>query len=655
MRAFRSIALLPVALAAVGVLSTTPAPADVPRCFTYQGRISGVGPAATLRVRLWNDAAASAPANLLGVDETYASHPTPGGIFVVSVGSLTAGGVPDAALSATQVWVGVSVNGGAELTPRTPICALPFAMSSLSAERLVAPNSQTAAVSVDAIGNTGIGVATPSARLHVAPDSNANVGPWAVVQGGGGIFENVALRLYDQGTASANINVLEFAHGNAGTPAAIARIKSENVGLNAAGGGLLTLEARPSNTGAYNVNQLVLTNTGSVGIGTAAPGSRLSVLGSADFSGNSTGFTNGSNTVLVSHAAFQSSNTSASARLQVRATRDFLFGADVVTLGALGAAANADGSQFTFLDANTASTSLSLQTQGAERINVGALGTRVRCNSFNNLLLTGDLDDAYLDFVKPSGAAPSASVRFNGFSDANTHIGSIEFWTRDGGDAGVGLRAAVTAAGEVQVYNDAGASSIRLIGDTGNGTGRVVTNVLEITGGSDIAEPFNINSGDEATKRRSDDGRRGTSARNEHDGERDAIPVRASLLEVSPGMVVSIDPDRAGELRISAKAYDKAVAGVVSGANGVNPGMVLKQTGSAADGKHPVALTGRVYCWVDADAAPIAPGDLLTTSDTPGHAMRASDPDRTPGAVIGKAMTKLERGRGLVLVLVSLQ
>ena len=53
--------------------------------------------------------------------------------------------------------------------------------------------------------------------------------------------------------------------------------------------------------------------------------------------------------------------------------------------------------------------------------------------------------------------------------------------------------------------------------------------------------------------------------------------------------------------------------------------MLMRQSGSAADGEHPVALTGRVYCWADASSNPVKPGDLLTTSDTPGHAMKVTD------------------------------
>lgn len=162
-------------------------------------------------------------------------------------------------------------------------------------------------------------------------------------------------------------------------------------------------------------------------------------------------------------------------------------------------------------------------------------------------------------------------------------------------------------------------------------SGTTRTNVLEILGGSDIAEPFNVNE----------------DFRDQGCGPQ---------TRVAPGLVVSIDPDRVGELRLSSKAYDRAVAGVISGAGGVNVGLSLKQAGSAADGSQPVALTGRVWCWCDADAnGSIQAGDLLTTSATPGHAMRVTDHDQGPGATIGKAMSSLASGKGMVLVLVNLQ
>jgi len=46
---------------------------------------------------------------------------------------------------------------------------------------------------------------------------------------------------------------------------------------------------------------------------------------------------------------------------------------------------------------------------------------------------------------------------------------------------------------------------------------------------------------------------------------------------------------------------------------------------------------------VDAERAPIAVGDLLTTSDTPGHAMKAVDPVRSFGSVIEEALNRLKQ------------
>jgi hypothetical protein len=159
-----------------------------------------------------------------------------------------------------------------------------------------------------------------------------------------------------------------------------------------------------------------------------------------------------------------------------------------------------------------------------------------------------------------------------------------------------------------------------------DGQGWVETDVLKINGGADIAEPFQVRPADLELGHK-----------------------------VEPGMLVAIDPEQSGELRLSTRAYDRTVAGIISGAGGVKTGMTLQQKGSIADGDHPVALTGRVWCYVDADAGPVTPGDLLTTSNVPGHAMKVTDHVQAQGAIVGKAMTRLEHGRGLVLVLVSLQ
>jgi len=150
-----------------------------------------------------------------------------------------------------------------------------------------------------------------------------------------------------------------------------------------------------------------------------------------------------------------------------------------------------------------------------------------------------------------------------------------------------------------------------------NGTTR--TKVLSITGGADVAEPFAMSGG-----------------------------------EIPKGAVVVIDEQHPGQLKLSERAYDKRVAGIVSGAGGVNPGITLSQQG-VLDGGRNVALSGRVYALADATDNPIHPGDLLTTSATPGHAMKVTAQHDAQGAILGKAMSRLDQGKGLVLVLVTLQ
>ena len=96
------------------------------------------------------------------------------------------------------------------------------------------------------------------------------------------------------------------------------------------------------------------------------------------------------------------------------------------------------------------------------------------------------------------------------------------------------------------------------------------------------------------------------------------------------------------------------MAGVVSGAGAYRPGIVLDRRRSGA-GRLPIALIGKVLCKVDAGLGPIDAGDLLTTSPTPGHAMRATDPAKAFGSVIGKALCRWPSGAGLVPILVTLR
>lgn len=121
---------------------------------------------------------------------------------------------------------------------------------------------------------------------------------------------------------------------------------------------------------------------------------------------------------------------------------------------------------------------------------------------------------------------------------------------------------------------------------------------------------------------------------------------------VEPGSVMVLDGGIA--LRECTEAYDTKAVGVVSGAGDYKPALLLdRQTDQC--GRLPVALMGKVFCKVDATEAAIKIGDLLTTSATKGHAMKAADRNRALGAIIGKALGALDSGTGLIPILVTLQ
>ncbi|MCH9023668.1 MAG: hypothetical protein IID32_13035, partial [Planctomycetes bacterium] len=166
------------------------------------------------------------------------------------------------------------------------------------------------------------------------------------------------------------------------------------------------------------------------------------------------------------------------------------------------------------------------------------------------------------------------------------------------------LQAIPSGGGYISLTNNTGSTTITLDGDV-SGDGRITTQELVITGGSDLSEQFDV---------------------------------ADSAVAPKAGILVCIDPLNPGKLVVSGGAYDKKVAGVISGAGGVKPGMMMSHSGTLADGEYPVALTGRAYAYCDVSNGPIEPGDLLTTSATAGHAMKVTDYAKAQGAVIGKAM-----------------
>jgi hypothetical protein len=223
-----------------------------------------------------------------------------------------------------------------------------------------------------------------------------------------------------------------------------------------------------------------------------------------------------------------------------------------------------------------------------------------------------NLNQFYISRV--GGSAVQFSVETNGDAFANGNITCTKLSLRPDPAAPGNVTVQSNNAGAVNFvpYNTALNRAMNLF--VWDATVRTIT-----INGADLAEPF---------------------------------PMKEEAIE--KGTVVVIDEEHPGRLKRSTQAYDARVAGIVSGANGVRAGIILRQEGVLDQGEN-VALSGRVYVKADAGYGAIRPGDMLTTSETAGHAMKASDRERASGAVLGKAMSGLEEGQGEVLVLVTLQ
>jgi hypothetical protein len=202
----------------------------------------------------------------------------------------------------------------------------------------------------------------------------------------------------------------------------------------------------------------------------------------------------------------------------------------------------------------------------------------------------------------------TTGVGVYGESDSSEGVHGVSHTNSYGGVVGI------NDAGGIAVYgrSTGGAAATRYAGYF---DGRIA-----ITGGTDVAERFSS----------------------------------ASAQTIEPGTVVVVDEAHPGQISPSGGAYARRVVGIVSGAGGVEPGLTLHQKGMM-EGPHVVAIAGRVYVKASAANGAIKPGDLLTSSDLAGHAMKASDRDLAFGAIIGKALTGLDTDTGLVLVLVNLQ
>lgn len=502
-------------------------------------------------------------------------------------------------------------------------------LGSVNSEPVTLITSNTARGIITDDGRFGFGTTSPASNAMVEVDGNLTVDGDTDISGSDNDGTTAALRVESSGQTmlldgneidaisnplrlnnNSNHNVI-IANGGGnvgvGTVASDSRLRvrgSDNDGTTAtvqiqSGSQTMLLDGNEIDAIANNLlinsnssrNVVIATGGGNVGIGGNPSDSRLRIRGP------------------------ENDGTIASLHIQSGSQRLLLDGNEI------DATANN-------LHLNNNSTRDVILANGGGNVGIGIIASDARLHVDGDLRLQSPNNNTFLMAVDNNGD-------FNFVGDGNRDLvriddanGNTRFLDPDA-NATVIIRprdAAAEIGGEIRLMSGAGlANTIELDANWANtGRGRIRTDELEIEGGADISEQFAVS----------------------------GINVD---LQPTEGMLVSIAADQPGELKITTEAYDKKVAGVISGANGIRTGLYLGQKDSEADGEYPVALMGRVYLLADASFGPIEAGDLLTSSSVPGYAMKVSDYEKAKGAIIGKAMSGLEEGQGYVLILVSLQ
>jgi hypothetical protein len=450
-------------------------------------------------------------------------------------------------------------------------------------------------VTVSDLGYLGIGKIAPNSPLHVVGGTGAGgVVPFPstiTVENNGNTFFSLL-------TPSANEAGMIFGLGSINNSGSVVY----NHPLTPKG-----FQFRTRN----NITQMVLDSSGNVGIGDITPSSKLNVTSTnasniANFDGRTGMFIGlyenatyrgylGSFSGAATDVDFGTggSNTTGKLNFTIQASPKFSIATD--------GTAQVLGSNILEIGAGTA----------GKETNAGKIGY----NAFGQSALT---------FVGAGTTTSNRAMYFYAEAGTTTN-GPIYIEKATGGAPTIEIKPSETGVdgSEILLYNGAGVATIELDADFGDGDGRVITSELQIKGGSDLAEHFDINVEEES--------------------------------EAKPGMLVSIDTKTEGKLCLTHQPRDTKIVGVISGANGIKPGMLMGQEGTIAFGKYPIALVGRVYVLATSEAGEINAGDFLTSSSKKGYAKKVTNIHKNQGAIIGKAMGKINPDNGYVLVLINLQ
>jgi hypothetical protein len=160
----RVIASMGISITIVGWAASAKAAGTVPNVLTEQGRLldatnNPITTAVTMTFAIYNDKALGTPATALWTEKQTITPDN--GFFSAELGSVTA--LPPSIFTGQNLWLGLTVNTDAEMTPRQPMVSVPYALTAQNVIGNITPASVAigATAVIDATGhwvgpNTGL-------------------------------------------------------------------------------------------------------------------------------------------------------------------------------------------------------------------------------------------------------------------------------------------------------------------------------------------------------------------------------------------------------------------------------------------------------------------------------------------------------------------